>query len=76
MLVGRQAFATTRLGSGGKKGFQLFVKPFGSAGTADPLNQMMSVGWKANFAVKYLGGNSTVSDPHRVIRLIGTSDGD
>jgi len=29
---------------------KIIVKPAGSAGTADPLNQLSSIGWKAMFA--------------------------
>ena len=40
-----EAYATTTLR--GKGGIQTKVKPLGSAGTADPLDQYGTIGWKA-----------------------------
>lgn len=36
------------------EGMEMIVKPKGSSGTADPLNQRSSVGWKASTAAKIL----------------------
>lgn len=36
------------------EGMEMIIKPKGSAGTADPLNQRSSVGWKASTAAKIL----------------------
>lgn len=44
MLLGKGAYATTDITGGG---LQHIVKGLGSAGTADPLNQRATVGWKA-----------------------------
>ena len=44
MVVGKGAYATTDIEGGG---LQHIVKPLGSAGSADPLNQRATVGWKA-----------------------------
>lgn len=77
MALGKDAFATTTLGSGGGKGFELIIMPFGSGGaTGDALKQVMSIGWKSQFACKYLGAMaSPVSNPHLAIRMIGKSSG-
>lgn len=44
LLLGENAYATTKIEGGG---LETIVKPLGSGGTADPLNQRSSVGWKA-----------------------------
>lgn len=44
VIVGADAYGTTELTGGG---LQHIVKPLGSAGAADPLNQRGTVGWKA-----------------------------
>ncbi len=43
---------------------QVYVKPVGSAGTADPVNQVGSVGWKVNFVVKILNDACCVRIEH------------
>lgn len=45
LVFGENAYGTTELADGG---LALIVKQLGSAGTADPLNQRATVGWKAN----------------------------
>ena len=44
LVIGDNAYGTTELAGGG---LQHIVKQLGSAGTADPLNQRATVGWKA-----------------------------
>ncbi len=44
LFLGANAYGTTKITGGG---LETIVKPLGSAGTADPLNQRASVGWKA-----------------------------
>ncbi len=44
LLLGENAYATTKIEGGG---LETIVKPLGSGGTADPLNQRSTVGWKA-----------------------------
>lgn len=44
VILGADAYGTTELSGGG---LQHIVKPLGSAGTADPLDQRATVGWKA-----------------------------
>ena len=51
MIIGKRAYAKTGV-AGGE--LQHIVKPLGSSGTADPLNQRSTVGWKAIKAVARL----------------------
>lgn len=44
LFIGANAFGTTSVEGGG---METIVKPLGSSGTADPLNQRATVGWKA-----------------------------
>lgn len=44
LILGKNAYGVTEVTGGG---LQHIVKQLGSAGTADPLNQRASVGWKA-----------------------------
>lgn len=50
-VVGSGAYATTKIEGAG---LEHIVKPLGSAGTADPLNQRSTVGWKATKAAERL----------------------
>lgn len=51
MVFGRNAFGIVDLAG---HNLQTIFKPLGSAGTADPLNQQSSMGWKVTFGVKRL----------------------
>lgn len=53
-VVAQNAYGTTELEGGG---LQHIVKPLGSGGTSDPLNQRSSVGWKATKAAERLVEN-------------------
>lgn len=44
LIIGSNAYATTKVEGGG---LETIIKQLGSAGTADPLNQRATVGWKA-----------------------------
>lgn len=51
-VLGAEAYGVVRLGG---NNVQVLKKALGSAGTADPLNQKQTIGWKINgFAVKIL----------------------
>lgn len=64
VVLGDECFGVVSLD---KSNVQTFVKPQGSAGSADPINQVGTVGWKAlGFAAKYLGGGS---GPDRGIQI-------
>ena len=51
LILGENAYGTTNIDGGG---LQVIVKQLGSAGTADPLNQRATVGWKATKVAKRL----------------------
>jgi len=57
LVMGQEAYATTSING---QAMMNIVKPLGSAGTADPLNQRATSGWKANFVAKILNNNYIV----------------
>lgn len=52
MIIGKDAYGVIDIEGSSKP--QTIIKPAGSAGTADPLNQLSTVGWKAMFTAKRL----------------------
>ena len=46
IIYGEHAFGMVKLGGKGKPNIEVIVKPLGSSGTEDPLNQRGSIGWK------------------------------
>lgn len=52
MILGANAYGIVDLAGG--HNLQTIFKPLGSAGTADPLNQQSTMGWKATFGTKRL----------------------
>lgn len=58
IIVGQHAFGVVDVAGTGK--FQTIVKQLGSSGTADPLNQRGTVGWKSQFVSKILNNNFMV----------------
>lgn len=52
MIIGKDAYGVPDVEGSAKP--ENIVKPFGSAGTADPLNQRATSGWKALFGTKRL----------------------
>lgn len=67
MIFGYQPFGSVKL-----DGFssQLINHEPGSSGVSDPANELGSITWKAWYTTRYFGGNSTVSDPERAIKVI------
>lgn len=57
LILGENAYGTTELAGGG---LEHIVKQLGSAGTADPLNQRATAGWKATKAAVRLVENYMV----------------
>lgn len=57
MILGANAYGVTDVEGGG---LEVIIKPKGSAGTADPLDQRSSVGWKALKTAKRLVENYMV----------------
>lgn len=55
LVLGKDAYGV--VGLRGQKNIQSIIKPLGSAGTADPLNQRASVGWTAWTTAKILNDN-------------------
>lgn len=53
-LIGQEAYGVVRLGA---KEAEFIVKPLGASGTADPLNQRGTVGYKYPFATRILNDN-------------------
>ena len=51
LVIAANAYGVTSINGGG---IETIVKQLGSGGTADPLNQRATVGWKLNKAVKIL----------------------
>lgn len=64
-VLGEECFGVVSLDA---KNISTFVKPAGSGGSLDPLNQVGTVGWKAlGFVPKYLGAVN--SGPDRGVRV-------
>lgn len=53
-ILGQEAYGVVRLGA---KEAEFIVKPLGASGTADPLNQRGTVGYKYPFATRILNDN-------------------
>ena len=49
IIYGQDAFGMVKLGGKGKPNIQIIVKPLGSSGYNDPLNQRGSIAWKVPF---------------------------
>ena len=49
IIYGKDAFGCVKLGGAGKPNIQIIVKPLGSEGANDPLNQRGSIAWKVPF---------------------------
>jgi N4-gp56 family major capsid protein len=65
MAFGKDAYGVVQIQGGGGGNLanpQVIVKPLGSGGTEDPLNQRSTIGWKIIFLPLYLG---TTSDAKR-----------
>ena len=66
IVLGEEPFGVVLLDG---KSVQTFVKPTGTAGSADPINQIGTVGWKSlGFVAKYLGGGAS-GNPDRGIQV-------
>lgn len=63
LIMGANAYGTTRISGEALKNI---VKPLGSAGSADPLDQRATSGWKATFAAKILNNDWIVRLEHTV----------
>ena len=63
LILGANAYGITRISG---EAIKNIVKPLGSAGTADPLNQRMTSGWKATFTAKILNQAAMLRIEHAV----------
>jgi N4-gp56 family major capsid protein len=63
LIFGAEAYGTTRVSGEAVKNI---VKPLGSAGTADPLDQRATSGWKITFVAKILNNDFLVRLEHTV----------
>jgi N4-gp56 family major capsid protein len=64
LVVGRDAYGIIDISGSGN--VENIVKPKGSSGTADPLNQRSTTGWKAMFTAKVLEQLAMVRIEHTV----------
>jgi N4-gp56 family major capsid protein len=63
LILGAEAYGITRISGESLKNI---VKPLGSAGSADPLEQRGTTGWKATFVAKILNDAFMVRIEHAV----------
>ena len=63
LIFGQNAYAQTRISGEALKNI---VKPLGSGGTADPLDQRTTSGWKATYVAKVLNANFIIVVYHGV----------
>lgn len=63
LIFGQNAYAQSRISGESLKNI---VKPLGSAGTADPLDQRTTSGWKATYVAKVLNANFIICIYHAV----------
>lgn len=63
LIFGMNAFAQTRISG---EALRNIVKPLGSAGTADPLDQRTTSGWKLTYVATILNDNYIVDLQHAV----------
>lgn len=63
LVFGQNAYAQSRISGESLKNI---VKPLGSAGSADPLDQRSTSGWKATYVAKVLNANFIILIEHAV----------
>ncbi len=63
LIIGRDYYGITRVAG---KALENIIKPLGSGGTEDPLNQRATSGWKATFVAKRLNEAFAVRIEHGV----------
>lgn len=63
MIIGRDFYGISRISG---ETMRNIIKPLGSAGTADPLDQRATSGWKATFVAKILNDAFAVRVEHGV----------
>jgi len=63
LILGKNAYGISRISGEAMKNI---IKPLGSAGTNDPLDQRTTSGWKATFVAKILDDNAMLRLEHSV----------
>lgn len=63
LVFGMEAYGTSRISG---EAMKMIVKPMGSAGTGDPLDQRATAGWKITFVAKILNDDFIVRAEHAV----------
>ena len=71
LIMGANAYGVTEITGGG---LQTIIKQKGSAGTADPLDQRSSIGWKAIKTAELLIENYLVRVESKVADFAGTAE--
>jgi N4-gp56 family major capsid protein len=67
IIYGQDAFGMVNLGSAKAPNFRVIIKPLGSSGSSDPLDQRGSIAWKVpNFAVAVIQDDFIVRIEHGV----------
>jgi len=67
IIYGQNAFGMVKLGGKGRPNIQIIVKPLGSSGSDDPLNQRGTIAWKVpHFACAVLQDDFIVRVEHGV----------
>ena len=67
IIYGKDAFGMVKLGGKGRPNVQIIVKPLGSSGSDDPLNQRGTIAWKVpHFACAVLQDDFIVRIEHGV----------
>lgn len=67
IIYGQDAFGLVKLGGKGKPNIQIIVKPLGSSGSDDPLNQRGTIAWKVpHFACAVIQDDFIVRIEHGV----------
>lgn len=61
LILGQDAYGITRISG---EAMHNIVKPLGSAGTGDPLDQRTTTGWKATFVAKILNDDAMLRLEH------------
>lgn len=64
VIMGQEAYGLIDVAGG--SACQMIIKPHGASGTADPLNQRGTIGWKVNFVAKILQQNALIRIEHAV----------
>lgn len=63
VVLGQEAVGVVEIGGKSMKNGQIIVKPRGSSGTADPLNQISTIGWKVE------GFTTKILQPAWIVRI-------